>query len=282
MDEALLAEHVDAIHAVGRDEFVAERDRRVRQLRSDGHREEATALKGQRKPTVPAWAVNQLARREQDTIAQLVDAGDALRTAQRRATSGRGADGLRAATRRVRDLTTDLASRARDLLAEQGAASGHVDDVQQTLFAAAVDPELHETLRRGVFTRPVEASGFGLMAGLVAVPDVDPEDGSTASESAGEEAAEQERDDEERERRRRLEEETAVREAHRRSLERRRADLQRSMMRQERRVDRARTRADDLQSRADGAAAEARAQQEAQADIARELEDVERELREFA
>lgn len=280
MDEALLAEHVDAIHAVGRDEFVAERDRRVRELRAEGHREEATALKGHRKATVPAWAVNQLARREQDRVAQLVEAGDALRTAQRRATSGRGADELRRATRRVRDLTRDLASRARELLDAQGAASGHVDHVQQTLFAAAVDPALHETLRRGVFSRPVEAAGFGVMAGLAAVPDGVPDDAAHDPPRADHEA--QDVEDAETAGQRRQREEVAARAARRRTLERQRADLQRSMLRQQRRAERARDRADDLQARADDAAAEARAQQAEQASIARELDDVERELGEVA
>lgn len=280
MDAALLQEHVDAIHAGARDDFVSERDRRVRELRKDGHREEATALKRQRKPTVPAWAVNQLARHHAGAVDELVEAGGQLRTAQLRATSGKGADGLRQATRRVRELASDLARAAQDLLADVGAASTHLDEVQQTLFAAAIDPDLHETLCRGVFTRPVEASGFGVMAGLAAVPEAAQDDvAPSPPPTEGDEAAQDQQEAREREQRReREEEEAAIREARRRALERQRADLQRSMVRQQRRVEQARRRADDLQARADDAAAEARQQDQQRASIADELEDVEREL----
>lgn len=279
MDEALLAEHVDAIHGVSRDDFVAERDRRVRQLRADGHRDEADALKSHRKPTVPAWAVNQLARRDAATVDELVQAGGELRRAQLRATSGKGADGLRPATHRVRDLATDLARSARDILDGAGAAAGHLDEVEQTLFAAAIDPSLQETLCRGIFSRPVEAAGFGVMAGLAAVPD-DPEpatDEVVADQQDTEEAEDAEAA-EARALQRRREEEQARREAHRRALEQQRGDLQQSLVRQQRRAERARARADELQSRADAADADAREDEQEQARIAAEVEDVDEEL----
>ncbi len=273
MDESLLAEHVDAIHGVAPDDFVAERDRRVRQLRADGHREEASALKGHRKPTLPAWAVNQLARREPAAVDELVQAGGALRTAQLRATSGKGADGLRPATHRVRDLATDLARSARDILDGAGASTGHLEEVQQTLFAAAIDPDLQERLCRGVFSRPVEATGFGVMEGLVAVPD--------EPDAPGEDVADQQEPEEDahaREQRRRREEEQARRDARRRTLERQRGDLQQALVRQQRRVERARERADDLQARADEAAADAREEAQESERLAAEVETIDEEL----
>lgn len=277
MDESLLAEHVDAIHGVPPDDFVAERDRRVKQLRADGHREEASALKAHRKPTLPAWAVNQLARRDPAAVDELVQAGGALRTAQLRATSGKGADGLRPATHRVRDLATDLARSARDILDMAGASTGHLEEVQQTLFAAAIDPDLQERLCRGVFTRPVEATGFGVVEGLVAVPDQvadDPDEDVTDRRDTDEdeEAAR------EREQRRQREEEQARREARRRGLERQRGDLQQSLVRQQRRVERARERADDLQARADRAAAEAHEQAQESDRMMAEVEAIDEEL----
>lgn len=279
MDEGLLARHVDAIHAVDRDEFVAERDRRVRELRTEGHREEATALKAHRKPTVPAWAVNQLARRQAKAVEELIAAGGRLRTAQVRATSGKGADGLRPATQQVRDLAGDLASSARRVLEEAGASAAHVDEVQQTLFAAAIDPELQETLRRGVFTRPVEAAGFGAIPGLAAVPDdtrsPDPDDGTVTADEGEDSPGPP--DPEALEQQRRREQERA-RDARRRALEQQRGDLHQSLLRQQRRADRARTQADQLRARADEAGATARAEEQAQQRIDRELADVEAEL----
>lgn len=276
MDESLLAEHVDAIHGVPPDDFVAERDRRVRQLRADGHREEASALKAHRRPTLPAWAVNQLARREPAAVDELVQAGGALRTAQLRATSGKGADGLRPATHRVRDLATDLARSARDILDGAGASAGHLEQVQQTLFAAAIDPDLQERLCRGVFSRPVEATGFGVMEGLVAVPDE--ADEPDAPDEDVTDQQEPEEDAHAREQRRQREEEQARRDARRRTLERQRGDLQQALVRQQRRVERARERADDLQARADEAAADAREQAKESERLTAEVETLEEEL----
>lgn len=237
MDDGLLAEHVDAIHGVDRGRFVAERTARVKALRSDGHRDEAAALGRLRKPTLPAWGVNMLARRHAGEVAELLEAGTSLQAAHRRAASGRGADRLRPATRRVRDLAADLAVLTGTILSEAGAGD-HRAEVEQTLFAAAVDPDLHDTLRRGVFTRPVEAAGFGDVAALTLArtqPTAPLEDAEPPPpDEAPDPATQRERD--------RL----ATRH---RELTDRRADLQRALVRRRRRVDQTRAQAEDLQAR---------------------------------
>jgi hypothetical protein len=264
MDEALLAEHVDAVHAVALADFVAERTARARTLRSDGHREEAALLAKVRKPTVAAWSVNQVARRHRDEVAELIEAGRALQQAQARAAGGRGADGLRSATRRVRELAADLADHAARVLAEVGAAAQHRTEAEQTLFAAATDPELHDTLRRGVFDRGVEAAGFGTVP-AVAVVAPQPHEADDAPEPPR---------DTEREV-----------EAARRALEDRRAALRRAIVHQQRRVDRdveraaeLGARADDLLTRARDAAAVAADGQEELARLTADLSTVEEEL----
>lgn len=237
MDDALLASHVDAIHAVPRDEFVATRQARVRQLRADGHRAEATALSSCRKPTVAAWATNQLPRRHPEAVAELLEAGAALRTAQSRAASGRGAEGLRGATRQVREHVEALADLAAEVLAEIGAAPHHRTDVAQTLFAAATDPALRDHLERGVFEQTVVATGFGAMSPLLVVPDADDE-AATATEPPPAEEPEPEPDPE-----------VERRAARRRELEQHRTELQRSLVRDQRRADRTAKRVDELEAR---------------------------------
>jgi hypothetical protein len=167
MDESLIRDEVDRLYARSRDGFIDERDRRVHALRAEGKRDEAAALKQRRKPTVPAWAVNRLARRHPDQVGALIGAASGLRAAQ----SGAQDDGpsLRAAAAEFRALVAELRSHAEAVIADAGSAPPtHIDDVERTLTAAAADPEQHDTLRRGVFERPLAASGFGAAGSLVA------------------------------------------------------------------------------------------------------------------
>lgn len=239
MDDALLGAELDAVHGAPLPEFVAERNARVKRLRAEGHRDEAAALGRVRKPTIAAWAVNQLPRRHPDEVDALLEAGTALRTAQHRAASGRGAEGLRDATTRVRAAVEGLADRGAAVLAEAGAAAHHRTEVAQTLFAAATDPELHERLRRGVFAETVLAAGFGVLSPLVVVPD--DTDGADEPEVTAPTPAEPppdaDRDDHEQSR------------ARRRDLERHRTELQRALVRGERRVERTGARVDELLAR---------------------------------
>src|SRR5437763_4336427 len=71
------------------DRFIAERDALVRALRSDGQREEAAAVARLRKPSVAAWAVNQLARTQARAMTHLFAAGDELREIQSEVLAGR-------------------------------------------------------------------------------------------------------------------------------------------------------------------------------------------------
>ena len=64
-------------------EFIPERARRVKALRADKKRDEATEMAALRKPSVAAWAVNQLVRTQSKAITRLFKAGDALAKAQR-------------------------------------------------------------------------------------------------------------------------------------------------------------------------------------------------------
>lgn len=270
MDDELLASHVDALYGGAREEFTAERERRAKELRAAGRREEAAALKAHRKPTVPAWAVNQLARREASRITGLIAAAEQLRDLQRRATSGRGSAGLREATRVVRGLVSDLRDRARDVIEASGSRpDSHLDEVAQTLFAAAVDPAHHETLRRGVLGAPLQATGFGGLEGATLVPGSDADD-IHATEADGDEDAEVEA-----ERRRHAKERRAAR---RRELERQASELQGSRLRQQRRAERAEAKVEELRARAVEAAADAHAQWAELARIDEELQSVNEEL----
>src|ERR1700759_3928190 len=134
------------------DRFIPERAALVKELRGDKKRDEAAEVAALRKPSVAAWAVDQLVRTQRKAVSELFDAGDALRAAQDDVLAGRG-DGqtLRAAVERERGAVDALTVSARGLLT----ADGHewsptiIERVADTLHAAALDDDAREQVREG-------------------------------------------------------------------------------------------------------------------------------------
>ncbi len=153
-------------------EFVAARDELVRRLRGDGQRGAAAEVRGARRPTLAAWAVNQLPAQG---VRALLDAGAALRRAQQRALSGVRAAELRGAADRRREAVDALTEEAARLLRGAGhAAQPHLDAVRQTLLAASTDVEVGKQVVRGRLAKEVPApSGFGDVTGFETVADDD-------------------------------------------------------------------------------------------------------------
>src|SRR3954468_21688649 len=141
------------------DEFVALRDQRAKELRAAGRREEADAVKRLRKPSVPAWAVNQIRRRDPGALEGLMATGAALRQAK--------AGARRTAAREEREAVEDLVEEAAQALREAGRepSSATVDDIRQTLHAAAADDEARGLVAAGRVVEPLRAIGLGAALG---------------------------------------------------------------------------------------------------------------------
>jgi hypothetical protein len=149
------------------DRFTAERNALAKRLRSQGAKAEAERVRGLRKPTAAAWAVNQLSRRDPQGIGELIEAGRALRRLESELLEGRAdAEALRAAAARERELAEGLVAEAQELLAERGGKVGGavVDRVSETLRAAAMDPEVEADVRQGTLTREQRAASVGVLA----------------------------------------------------------------------------------------------------------------------
>lgn len=147
------------------EEFIAERGALVKSLRAEKRREEAGEVAALRKPSVAAWAVNQLVRSQPQTIRALFDAGDALAQAQRQAASGaHTGDAMREATRRQRDALSELTEAAEGLLSSQGDALSQttLERVTDTLRAAAIDEEARREVQTGCLTHELRFAGLGL------------------------------------------------------------------------------------------------------------------------
>jgi hypothetical protein len=161
-----LEKATDELYAAGLDEFVSERSRLAKALREAGATEEAQAFAKLRKPTVPAWVLNQLSRRNRRDVDLLLDAGHRLREAQAVALAGKERDEFERARKTERDALRTLNKEAERLLvAERGRASASVlNQVGEALRAAAISETGRETLARGRFTEPMGAEGFDVVS----------------------------------------------------------------------------------------------------------------------
>jgi hypothetical protein len=146
------------------DRFVPERGTLAKALRKDGQRERAAEISSLRKPSVAAWAVNQLVRTRGGEVAALFDAGDALQHAQSQLLAGRGdGNALREAAVRERDAVGELAELARGLLSSAGhdLTPTMLDRVSETLHAAAFDEQARAQVKDGCLARELRHIGLG-------------------------------------------------------------------------------------------------------------------------
>src|SRR5436190_15057047 len=138
---------IDELYAADLEQFVAERTRLAKALRDAGDREGAEAFAKLRKPTVAAWALNQLARRNRREVDLLLDAGHRLREAQAGALGGADREAFEQARRKERDARSQLVRAAGKLLEERGRAStAMLDQVGESLRTAAISEEGRELL----------------------------------------------------------------------------------------------------------------------------------------
>jgi hypothetical protein len=156
----------DDLYALPPGEFTRARDERAKALRKKGKREEADAVKALRKPTVAAWALNQLARERPKDVERLVAAGEKLRGAQDELLAGGDRKAFQGAAAREREEVAKLSDAAVELVGEAGerATPALREKIAETLHAAALDEETAEELRSGRLVREREAiGGFGGM-----------------------------------------------------------------------------------------------------------------------
>jgi DNA repair exonuclease SbcCD ATPase subunit len=164
---------IDDLYGAPLEQFVPERTALVRELRKQGRRDDAATVAALRKPSVAAWAVNQLVRTQVKSINELFGAGDALRKAHDNAASGGGdASALRDAARRQRDAVDTLIEAARGLLSSEGheLSPATIDRVTETLQAAALEEDARARVQEGRLERELRHVGLGLGGAFAAEP----------------------------------------------------------------------------------------------------------------
>ncbi len=156
-----LEHELDKLYALPLEEFTKARNDLAARLRK-AHQSEASAhVRGLKKPSIVAWAANQIARTKPDLVSELLEAGHRLRDVQQRSLGGNAVHSEVAdATARERDAVRALVTAARTELGARGTAP-LLDRLSQTFRAAAVDPNLAPTLAAGRLTEELQGVGFG-------------------------------------------------------------------------------------------------------------------------
>ena len=169
---ATLDREIDRLYQLPLEEFTAGRNALARRLKSEGDNEAAEQVAALAKPSVPVWAINQLARQEKAKMRTLLDAGAKLRKSQERALSGGGSDALRTAQADEREAIRDLVQRAGAILERAGRSPSRtiLERIRSTLAAAALADTARDTLKAGRLTDELQMSGFEALAGIEPVP----------------------------------------------------------------------------------------------------------------
>ena len=131
-------------------DFVAERDALAKQLRAGGASAEAAEIKTLRRPSVPVWALNQVARRNTRTIDAFLDASGVARRAQAEVFAGKDATVLRDAMSKRRRALDAVATAAREVIDASGrSAATYEREIDAVLAAVAASGAHNDELRRG-------------------------------------------------------------------------------------------------------------------------------------
>jgi hypothetical protein len=157
-----VAESVDELYSLPLDEFTGARNELAKRLADP----EIRKLK---KPSVSAWAANQLARRREVDVRRLLRAGERLERAQRGLVGGGDQNEFAEAQREEREAVRRLRSEAADILRDEGhpASDATLERLAATLRAAAGTEEGRNMLREGRLTEDLEPLGFAAVEGLV-------------------------------------------------------------------------------------------------------------------
>lgn len=216
---------IDALYELPLGEFTAARNALAKELGDPD-------VKKLAKPSVPAWAVNQLVRRESKLVEALLEHGEAL---QKQTLKG-SVEALRDSQRRERETVRELVKRVERFLEKPTAQT--LERVAATLTAGAQSDAGRKALRAGRLTEELTPTGFEALTGMAPPKRSGPKDELAEARRAKAERGRQ---------RRRLEEEL-------RKLERRADAAEREAERLEREAAAAREAADGVRGEADDAA----------------------------
>jgi hypothetical protein len=162
------ADEVDKLFQIPLAEFTGARNSLAAKLKKEGDTEAAERVKTLAKPSISAWAANQLYWRDRKAFDRLIAAGDQFRQAQAAQLAGKSAD-LRAPLDARRQALSELMKIAGDILREAGhpASPDTTRRIMTTLEALATYGQHAAAPSAGRLTDDVDPPGFEALAALV-------------------------------------------------------------------------------------------------------------------
>lgn len=167
---------IDALYRLEPGAFIAARGALAKSLKASDQARSAEVAK-LAKPTVSAWAVNQLYWQERAAFEAMLEAGEQARVLQTRAMRGEAVSGLAEALDARQRALRSLARLAERRLEEVGAGTGLavLRRVETTLEALAAYGRAREAPRVGRLSADLDPPGFGILASLGVEPREAPE-----------------------------------------------------------------------------------------------------------
>jgi hypothetical protein len=160
---------LDRLYEAELADFVGERTQLTRALKEEGRRAEASRVEELRKPSLPAWTVNQLVRRRRKDVDALLAAGEQLEQAQRALLAGGGRSEFDAARKREGAALDRLRDDAVWVLGAR-ASDATLERVVSTLASAAVTESGRAQLLEARLTGDIAPRGFDAFAASAPAP----------------------------------------------------------------------------------------------------------------
>jgi hypothetical protein len=163
-----LDDELDALFKLPLPEFIAGRKALAAQLKQSGRRDDAGYVMALVKPTVSAWAVNQLYWQHREAFDQLIETGQRFRKAQSSGRTAKAAD-MREALDARRKSLLQLSDLAAALLRDAGSSATPemIHRISTTLEGMSAYASFPDDLRPGRLSRDVDPPGFESFASLI-------------------------------------------------------------------------------------------------------------------
>jgi hypothetical protein len=159
---------IDELYQLPLSEFTPARNAFAARLRKSGKAGDADEVRSLVKPSIPAWAVNQVYWKHRPAFDRLLSSGDRLRKAQSSTLAGKSGD-VRGALDGVRQSLSELSRLAASELEAAGhnASAGAMRAVTATLEALSAYGDVPNAPRPGRLVDEVDPPGFETLAALV-------------------------------------------------------------------------------------------------------------------
>ncbi len=156
-----LKDEVDALFRLPLGEFTGARNTLAAQLKKSGRGDGVALVKGLAKPSISAWAVNQLYWNHREEFDQLIASGERFHKAQTSRSAAKVAD-MRAALDDRREALTHLSDLAATVLSDAGhnPAPDTIHRITTTLEALSAYARRSDAPLPGRLTQDVDPPGF--------------------------------------------------------------------------------------------------------------------------